>query len=313
MQCMEVWGGNGISDNGVTMPGLDAWVLARPFEGSSEGGDIHYVSSCGTGRISRLMVADVSGHGPVVADTAVKLRSLLRRYVNYVDQTQFFSKINGEFAQLAKVGMFATAIVTTYWSPTDCLVFSNAGHPRPLAYASKRREWFVLKQDRSNAPGAGPSNLPLGIIDESKYEQLAVRAQVGDLVVIYTDSLTEAKRRDGTMLGESGLLAVMRGLDVTRPSELARAILDAVIKECDGATPDDDVTILVLRPNGMKPPQTFKQKVESVTKFARMLFARSGDEAGPVPWPEANLANLAGPFVPSMNRRWQRRAKELGA
>lgn len=309
MQCMEVWGGNGVSDNGVTMPGLDAWVLARPAEGSSEGGDIHYVSSCGTGRISRLMVADVSGHGPVVADTAVKLRTLLRRYVNYVDQTEFFSKVNAEFGNLAKVGMFATAIVTTYWSPTDCLVFSNAGHPRPLAYAAKRKEWFILKQDR--ASGAGPSNLPLGVIDESTYEQLAVRAHAGDLIVIYTDSLTEAKRRDGTMLGEPGLLEVMRGLDVTRPQELARAILDGVIAACGGAQPDDDVTILVLRPNGMKTPQPFGQKVEAVGEFLRTLFG--GGQAGPVPWPEASLANLAGPFVPSLNKRWQRGAKELGA
>lgn len=309
MQCMEVWGGNGISDNGVTMPGLDAWVLARPAEGSSEGGDIHYVSSCGTGRISRLMVADVSGHGTVVAETAGKLRSLLRRYVNYVDQTQFFSKINMEFAQLAKVGMFATAIVVTYWSPTDALAFSNAGHPRPLVYAAKRREWFVLKQERASR-ATGAANLPLGVIDESTYEQLAVRAQPGDLVVIYTDSLTEAKRRDGSMLGETGLVEVMRGLDVSKPQELARAIYEGVIAACGGATPEDDVTIMVLRPNGVKPPQTFRQKVDAIVKFGRMLVGAG--EGGPVPWPEVSLANLAGPFVPALNRRWLRGAKGLG-
>jgi sigma-B regulation protein RsbU (phosphoserine phosphatase) len=57
---MEVWGGNAAIDNGVIMPGLDAWVYARPYQQQAAGGDIHYVSSCATGRIIRLLVADVS-------------------------------------------------------------------------------------------------------------------------------------------------------------------------------------------------------------------------------------------------------------
>ena len=62
-QCMEVWRGNQPVDNGVVMPGLDAWVYSRPLGDAKAGGDVHYVSSCATGRITRLLVADVSGHG----------------------------------------------------------------------------------------------------------------------------------------------------------------------------------------------------------------------------------------------------------
>src|SRR5437899_11480300 len=83
MQCMEVWGGNQAVDSGVVMVGLDAWVFSRPFEQSQEGGgDVYYVSSCATGRITRLLVADVSGHGSAVCDVAGQLRSLMRRNIN---------------------------------------------------------------------------------------------------------------------------------------------------------------------------------------------------------------------------------------
>src|SRR5205809_333204 len=82
MQCMEVWGGNQIVDNGVNMPGLDAWVYSKPYGDAAGGGDVHYVSSCATGRIMRLLVADVSGHGSAVSSVAGQLRALMRRYVN---------------------------------------------------------------------------------------------------------------------------------------------------------------------------------------------------------------------------------------
>src|SRR4051812_47425104 len=87
MQWTEVWGGNELVERGVIMTGLDAWVYSRPYEGVEEGGDIHYLSSCSTGRITRALIADVSGHGAVVAGTAKRLRSLMRRYINYVNQS----------------------------------------------------------------------------------------------------------------------------------------------------------------------------------------------------------------------------------
>ena len=82
LRCSEVWGGNDEVDRGVVMQGLDAWVFSRPSEGDVLGGDIHYVSSCSTGRIVRFLVADVSGHGSQVAQLAVRLRGLMRRFVN---------------------------------------------------------------------------------------------------------------------------------------------------------------------------------------------------------------------------------------
>ena len=64
LQCMEIWGGNRAVENAVSVHGIDAWVLSEPHGGGERGGDVHYVSMCGAGKISRFALADVSGRVP---------------------------------------------------------------------------------------------------------------------------------------------------------------------------------------------------------------------------------------------------------
>jgi len=85
MQCMEVWGGSQLTSSGVELGGLDVWVYSKPFGQAQRGGDVYYVSSCASGRISRLLLADVSGHGKSVASAAADLRTLMRRFVNRIE------------------------------------------------------------------------------------------------------------------------------------------------------------------------------------------------------------------------------------
>ena len=144
MSCMEVWGGSDAADAAVTLSGLDAWVYSRPYEQADAGGDVYYVSACATGRINRLLVADVSGHGQSVRDVALQLRDLMRRYVNYLDQSKFVLSMNKQFVECSAAGCFATAIVTTFFAATRTLSVCNAGHPPPLVWRNKARQWAHL-------------------------------------------------------------------------------------------------------------------------------------------------------------------------
>ena len=213
MQCMEVWGGNQPVDSGVVMAGLDAWVYCRPYAeaGSSElaqsGGDVYFVSSCATGRITRLLVADVSGHGDAVGSVATSLRTLMRKYVNYLDPRKFVGEMNRQFTELSRDGSFATAVVTTFFSPTNQVTFCNAGHPPPLLYRAGQG-WSYLDTDRPE--GDAPVDLPLGIEDSADYRESDVKLGVGDMVLCYTDGLPESRRPDGEFLGQDGLLKVAR-------------------------------------------------------------------------------------------------------
>ena len=151
MKCLEVCGGSQLTAQGLVIGGLDAWVYSRPYGHSPRGGDVYYASSCAAGRITRLLLADVSGHGKTVAGIAADLRVLMRRYVNRPDQSEFVRLLNQQFAALSRNGAFATAIVTTFFSPNRRLVLCNAGHPRPILYRASKEEWSCSARSVQNA------------------------------------------------------------------------------------------------------------------------------------------------------------------
>src|ERR1700675_723209 len=182
MTCMEVWGGSQLTTRGVEMGGLDAWVYSKPHGQAQRGGDVYYASSCATGRITRLLLADVAGHGNTVASTAANLRTLMRRFVNRLDQTEFVRLLNQQFAALSEAGTFATAVVATFFAPTQRLIVCNAGHPRPLLYQSAKKEWTFLGAEAEN--DNAPNNIPLGIIGVTDYEQFDVELKTGDCILI---------------------------------------------------------------------------------------------------------------------------------
>ncbi len=260
--CMEIWGGNHAVLNAVSAPGIDAWVYSMPYKGHAAGGDVHYVSMCAAGKISRFFVADVSGHGDEVAHASLRLRDLMRRHINTVDQSHFTRAIGAEFQSGGNDdGLFATAVLATYFAPTDHLVVCNAGHPRPLWYSAARREWRLLRHDDAGvsalpcAAEVGISDLPLGLIDPTAYTQFAVPMAKGDVVVLYTDSLMEARNPRGEQLGETGLLELARTLDSSRPDRLIDDLLRAIDGHRAGCEPDDDVTLIVLHHNASEPPR----------------------------------------------------------
>ena len=253
MQCMEVWGGSQLTAQGVEFGGLDAWVYSKPHAEAQHGGDVYYASSCATGRITRLLLADVSGHGNAVAETAMSLRALMRRFVNRLDQTEFVSLLNRQFAELSQDGTYATAVVTTFFAPSSRLTVCNAGHPRPLFYSAKRHQWSLLRQTTSRATLA---NTPLGMMALAEYEQFDVELELGDCLLCYTDALIESNDATGEMLGEDGLLKILRTLFETERINVSETggpqrLADQLLKTIGALHPenlmDDDVTVLVAR------------------------------------------------------------------
>lgn len=270
MHCMEVWGGNRVVDSGVVMAGLDAWVFSQPAGGDSSGGDVHYVSSCAAGMISRLLVADVAGHGRPVADLARQLRKLMRRYVNHHTQRGFIRRLNRDFTAATGEGRFATAVIATFDAPKNELLISNAGHPPPLRWRRAARDWEYL-----TAPSAlvgVATNVPLGLESGTDYEEFTVKLQVGDLVLFYTDSLTEAPDGKGGLLGTNGLLTLVRTLDISDPSRLVPQLLQSLSMLSGGKPLEDDVTALLFRPNGLRPSIPLSDRLMAPIRFLLALM-----------------------------------------
>jgi phosphoserine phosphatase RsbU/P len=312
MQCMEVWGGSQLTSKGVELGGLDVWVYSKPFGEAQRGGDVYYVSSCATGRISRLLLADVSGHGQSVASTAADLRTLMRRFVNRLDQKEFVRLLNEQFTALSTHGTFATAVVTTFFAPTRRLSLCNAGHPRPLLFRAKDSEWSLLgHQEQTEKKGL--QNIPLGLFQITDYEEIDVELEPGDCLISYTDALIESCDADGQMLGEAGLLRIAKLLgDVP-----AEKLIPSMVKEIGERFPEnlaaDDVTLLVVRANGNSIDFSFREKLDAFGRFVKTFFRSLDPRADRAPFPDANLANVGGAIIPALGRRWRSRRPSTSA
>jgi len=304
MQCMEVWGGSQLTSSGVELGGLDVWVYSKPFGEAQRGGDVYYVSSCATGRISRLLLADVSGHGQSVASTAADLRTLMRRFVNRLDQKEFVRLLNEQFTALSSHGTFATAVVATFFAPTGRLSVCNAGHPRSLLYRAADRSWSFLGH-HDIPEKSGPSNIPLGLFQIADYEQMDVELAPGDCLISYTDALTESCDADGEMLGEEGLLRIVKLLGEVPAENLIPSLLKEISERYPENLSADDVTLLVVRANGVALHFSLSEKLSAFGRFLKTFLRSLNPKADRAPFPDANLANLGGAIIPALARRWR--------
>ncbi len=205
MNCMEVWGGNGTRSNHLTRPGLDVWISSHSNGCAESGGsDLHLLSSCASGRITRMLLADVCSCGPLFQEISAELRDLMKRNVNVVQQGRFVRHMNRRLACLSERGGFASTLISTYFAPTRSYSLCNAGHPPPLLFRSRSREWSVLRQVAADLSRAA---VPDGVVDFSEYQQLTTKMDVGDMVLSYSNILTECRDTRGDIVGLDGLLA----------------------------------------------------------------------------------------------------------
>jgi serine phosphatase RsbU (regulator of sigma subunit) len=252
MNCMEVWGGNAPVDRAIETAGLEAWIYSRPYGQAERGGDVYYVSSCASGRITRLLLADVSGHGVSVADVATDLRDLMRRNINFISQTRFVREMNQQFANHPRQDGFATALVCTFFASTRTLQFCNAGHPIPLLYRATEDRWISADELDPVESIAGIANTPLGVIEEAGYSRFDTKLLDGDMMLCVSDAFTESEDPHGKLLGSTALLEIVNELDSSRPSDLIPQIMERIGACHEGNLTQDDATAMLFRASGSR-------------------------------------------------------------
>lgn len=260
LQCMEVWGGSNKAEHIASVPTLNLSVHSRPI--GDQGGDLYLISSCSSGWITRVLLADVAGHGSGVSDLAGKLRKAMHRSINTVDQSQIAEELNTAFDAFSREGRFATALLMTYFAQTGHLIMVNAGHPPPLMQRAGSKSWFPLEPETEGVLTqptrelrVGVRNLPLGVISGTEYEQVAIPISAGDRVCLYTDAYTESVLPDGRQLGVTGLCDLLQRVSGKAPEiESFDPELQREMRERDIEPADDDYTMVLLEHNGRNRP-----------------------------------------------------------
>lgn len=207
--------------------------------------------------VSRIALADVSGHGRAVAALSDKLRELMNKYLTAVEQVGFMRDLNESVLVELDGVHYATMVAMGFHHRRGLLVMTNAGHPPALWYRAPRNEWAWLEASDERR---GTRGTPLGLLPKVSYDRMILRPEPGDVFVLYSDAVSEATNRDGTELGREGLLSTVCSLDCTSAAWFGMQLVDALHAFRGGRVPGDDETIIVLRrlPDTLSPASPFR-------------------------------------------------------
>ena len=183
-----------------------------------------------------LAIADVSGKGLPASLIMTSVRAYLRAQVDNVYYLyEVIRRINLMVCRDTKVGEFVTLCYGVLNATTRRLTYCNAGHPAPLLL----RNGKVTELSNSH-------NLVLGIHPEEEYKQYLLDLSSGDLLLLYTDGVTDAANFDGERFGRPRLIEAFAEGGATAES-VAQNVLWKLRKFAGMAQRTDDITMMVVR------------------------------------------------------------------
>jgi phosphoserine phosphatase RsbU/P len=219
------------------VPGLDVAGLSESAR--EVGGDYYDHLDLGGGRVL-LVIADVSGKGVPAALLMSGFRASLMSQDTTSDQPDVVARrVNDFLHRSVEPGRFVTAFFGFLDAESGRLVYANAGHNPPiLLRADGTVEW--LRE----------GGLILGFLPDPPFASGETTLARGDLLVLYTDGVTEGADAAHQQFGEERLVASVRTAGATSSGELARRIVREV-RAFEGASgAADDITVLVARRSG---------------------------------------------------------------
>jgi sigma-B regulation protein RsbU (phosphoserine phosphatase) len=216
--------------------GLDIFGSAIPSK--HVGGDYFDVLDLGNGSYM-LAVADVAGKGVPAGLLMSMLQASLRTQVseNGVAVGRILQRINRLVFESTGPEQFATFFLCTIDSEQLALTFSNAGHNFPI----------VVRNDGS-CELLQEGGLILGVMSDVTFNEGQVPLRTGDMLVCYTDGVTEARDRLDEEYGEERLVRLLQSLRGRgSAAEVIEAVHNSVLEFTGGADQADDMTMLVLK------------------------------------------------------------------
>ena len=273
--CSEVWGGNRPINGPVELPGIRGVLYSNPCDGG-RGGDVHYLSVCGSGLLSRVCLADVAGHGQTVAAIGSEMHHHLRRCMNEVDQRKVLSRLNQRLEALGLRAM-TTAAAITYYPPTRTLSVSYAGHPPGWFFSKSSNTWTRLTLDEPEARAL--VNMPLAIESSARFTRRAVKVDIGDRLLLVTDGVLEAPSPARVQFGDEGVEQVLSHAGPAPCADIGQALMNALVTHCHVAQPPSAVSVAAHAPSSASPRKSSPLSHDDVT-FAILEFVPGPTEPG---------------------------------
>jgi sigma-B regulation protein RsbU (phosphoserine phosphatase) len=184
-----------------------------------------------------LVIADVSGKGVPAALLMAFLRASLRAatHIGYSPHISM-AKVNYLLWESIERNQFVTAFYGILDVTNRTLTYTNAGHNPPILLDKDGKVSFI---DRGS--------VPLGMFRDTRYHEYYLTTVPGEVLVLYTDGVTEAQNPEGEEFGRDRLAQAVKAHRELGAREMITAVHNEVIEWTDGGGATDDVTFFVIK------------------------------------------------------------------
>lgn len=211
-------------------------ICGRSIPSAAVGGDYFDFIDAGDGRWG-LVIADVSGKGIPAALMMATFRAYLHAMIsNDFSLRGVFSRLNRLMLKTTEGRHFVTAFFARFDPEERRCFYINAGHNPPL----------LVRAGETVKP-LPRSGLPLGLFDDVFHSEDLLTFQPGDMLVLYTDGVTDATNLHGQMFGLARLISLVSQQSDTEAPRLCERIIEDVKAFSAPESLSDDLTVVVIR------------------------------------------------------------------
>jgi PAS domain S-box-containing protein len=185
-----------------------------------------------------MVIADVSGKSVPAALFMALSRTIVRaNATHHQSGTEILQDANDMISADSRSGMFVTLFYGVLDEKTRSLVYANAGHPPPLLFRISEGDFAELEV----------TGIALGIMCKMAYEERRISLSTGDVLVLYTDGITEAINRDMEQYGIKRLSSVVRNARALSAQGIMESILEDISRFSGDQAQFDDITMIVVK------------------------------------------------------------------
>jgi len=222
------------------LPQVSGWQLAATLEPAREtSGDFYDIIPLTNGKLG-ILIADVADKGTGAALYMAVSRTLIRTYAAEFDTQPELAlrAANRRIMVDTRADLFVSVFYGVLDTTTGTLTYCNAGHNPP---------YFVSTQNRGEALALTKTGMALGVIEDATWEQRTIHLAAGDLLVLYTDGVTDADNGQGGFFGEERLLETILNHRERSVQEMEDALMGEVHKFVGDAPQFDDITLMMIK------------------------------------------------------------------
>ncbi len=226
------------------IPEIEGYKIASYYEAARQvGGDYYDFVEVDKDSLG-IVVADVSGKGIPGSLIMTMIRTALRTEARGVKSaSEVLARLNDFVVKDMKKGMFVTLFYVIIDSKRRRLNYASAGHNPMILFRRSTQKTYYLN----------PKGFPVGIslpdpeLFKKSIESDTIQLAEDDILLIYTDGITEAMNQRRELFGEERLLDIVHNHSNTQPQQFIEKLTDEILSFTQGFEQNDDITLVAIK------------------------------------------------------------------